>query len=64
MVYVIDELPGFTRLGELTVAAHPALVGNEDSRINTSQYRIGQFGESASLLGGANGVMLLELGRF
>ena len=41
MVYVIDELPGFTRLGELTIATHPALVGNEDSRINTSQYRIG-----------------------
>jgi hypothetical protein len=36
MVYVIDELPGFTRFGELTIAAHPALVGNEDPRIDTS----------------------------
>ena len=41
MVYVIDELPGFTRIGELTITAHPALVGKEEPRTNTSKYPIG-----------------------
>jgi len=46
----------------LTVTTHPAPVGNEHPFIDAFQYRIGHLGEPFPMGGGANRIMLFELG--
>jgi hypothetical protein len=59
-----DELPGPAGVGEAAVGAHPVGLGHVDAGIDAIEDRVGDLGKALPVLGGADGVNLLELGRF
>jgi hypothetical protein len=60
-----DELPGPASVGEAAVRAHPVGLGHVDAGIDAIEDGTGDLWQSVfRILGGADGVNVLELGRF